>query len=84
MKTETITFLCCMSDRVRNNAETANNDNFKTFVRGLTINSTYSQIKLDFDDYPELKPVAEKLINYLIKSEEAKQNEIKVAIAKEL
>ena len=32
--------------------------------------------------YPELKPVAEKLCKYLVKSEKSKQDEIKLEIVK--
>lgn len=83
MKTSTISFLCKLSDRVYDNAKFASkvcSDN----IRGLSIRTSYSELKIDFDDYPELKQVAEKLLDYLIKSEKSKQNEIKIEIAKQL
>lgn len=84
MKTDKITYLCRLSDRIYNNAEKAKNSIFTKGIKGLVINSNYSNLTIDFDDYPELKPIAEKVINYLIKSEESKQKEVKIAIAKEL
>jgi len=84
MKTNVISYLCSMSDRVSKNAEIAAKENFKKEIRGITIHSSCEQLKIDLDDYPELKPVAEKLLDVLVKSEESKQNEIKVAIVKEL
>lgn len=85
MKTNTISFLCRLSDRIYDNAKKSKAPIFREGVKSLVINSTYSaNLTIDFDDYPELKPVAEKLIDYLIKSEESKQQEIKIAIAKEL
>lgn len=58
--------------------------NFKSEVNTLVIKSSYSELRINFDDYPELKPVAEKLLNYLDKSEKSKQDEIKLEIAKVL
>ena len=84
MKTNTISYLYRLSDRIYDNAKKAENSIFTEEIKGLVINSRYSNLTIDFDDYPELKPVAEKLIDYLIKSKESKQQEIKIAIAKEL
>lgn len=85
METNNILYLCRVSDKIHENAEKAKAPTFREGVKSLTINSTYSaNLVIDFDDYPELKPMAEKIINYLIKSEESKQKEIKIAIAKEL
>lgn len=62
-----------------------NREILKRVCRGIEIKSQYSQVlKIDFIDYPELKPVAEKMLDYIIKSEESKQNEIKIEIAKVL
>lgn len=83
MKTGTISFLCKLSDRIYDNAKYARNI-CSDRLKGLSIRTSYGELKLDFDDYEELKPVAEKLLEYLVKSEESKQNEIKIAIAKEL
>lgn len=84
METSKIKFLCSLSDRIYDNAKKAKNSIFTEGIKGLVINSNYSSLTIDFDDYPELKPIAEKVINYLIKSEESKQKEVKIAIAKEL
>lgn len=84
METSKIEFLCVFSDRLHKNAETANEPAMKEGLRSIAIDSRYSKITIDFDDYPELKPVAEKLLEYLVKSEESKQNEIKIEIAKAL
>lgn len=84
MKTREISFLCKLSDRIYDNTKKAKNPIFTEHIKNLTLYSEYGNLTIDFDDYPELKPVAEKLINYLVKSEESKQQEIKVAIAKEL
>ena len=72
-----------MSDRIYDNAKWAR-DVCSDRLRGLSIRTSYGELKLDFDDYEELKPVAEKLLEYLVKSEESKQNEIKIEIAKVL
>lgn len=82
METRKISFLCRLSDTIYDNAKKARCGNFKAEVNSLVIKSSYSELKINFDDYPELKPVAEKLLNYLDKSEERKQNEVKVEIAR--
>lgn len=82
METSKISFLCRLSDRIYDNAKKAKNGIFQSGVKSIIIKSSYSDLTIDFDDYPELKPVAEKLLNYLDKSEERKQNEIKVEIAR--
>lgn len=84
MKTDKISYLCKLSDKIYDNAKKAKNSIFTEGIKELIVNSRYSNLTIDFDDYPELKPMAEKLINYLIKSEESKQQEIKIAISKEL
>ena len=83
MQTSKISFLCKLSDRIYDNAKYARGV-CSDKLRGLSIRTSYGELKLDFDDYPELKAVAEKLIDYLVKSEESKQNEIKIEIAKVL
>lgn len=82
METSKIGFLCRLSDRIYDNAKKANNGIFKKGIKKITINSEYGNIIIDFDDYPELKPVAEKLCDYLVKSEKSKQDEIKFEIVK--
>lgn len=82
METREIGTLCRLSDRIHDNAEKAENSIFTEKMKELVINSTFSSINIDFNDYPELKPVAEKLCNYLVKSEKSKQNEIKLEIMK--
>ena len=82
METSKISFLCKLSDRIFDNAKKAQKFPV-TELTGLTIRGKYSQtLNVDFDDYPELKPVAEKLLDYIVKSEESKQNEIKIEIAR--
>ena len=82
METSKIGFLCKLSDRVYDNVKKANEPIFKKEMKGITINSSYSHMTIDFDDYPELKVVAEKLCDYLVKSEKSKQDEIKLEIVK--
>lgn len=82
METSKIEFLCVLSDRLYKNADRANEPAMKEGLRSIAIDSRYSKITIDFDDYPELKPVAEKLCDYLVKSEKSKQNEIKLEIVK--
>ena len=82
METSKIGFLCRLSDRVYDNAKTVNAPIFRKEIKGVTINSSYSKVTIDFDDYPELKAVAEKLCDYLVKSEKSKQDEIKLEIVK--
>lgn len=85
MKTNMISYLCRLSDRIYDNVKKSKAPAFREGVKSLTINSTYSaNLTIDFDDYPELKPVAEKLLDYLVKSEKSKQEEIKIEIAKVL
>lgn len=83
METRKISFLCSLSDRIHNNAEKAGVMVGKD-ISQLEIRTSCQRMTIDFDDYPELKPVAEKLLNYLVKCEEPKQNEIKIEIAKVL
>lgn len=80
MKTREIQSLCGLSDRIYDNAEKSKNPIFTEGIKELIINSRYSNLTIDFDDYPELKPVAEKLCDYLVKSEKSKQDEIKLEI----
>ena len=82
METSKIEFLCKLSDRIYDNAKKAENGIFKSGVRDITIKSSYTDLNVNFDDYPELKPVAEKLCNYLVKSEKSKQDKIKLEIVK--
>lgn len=82
METSKIGWLCRLSDRVYDNARKAEGGNFKKEIKGLVIDSRYSNLNIDFDDYPELRPVAEKLCDYLVKSEKSKQDEIKLEIVK--
>ena len=82
METMKISYLCKLSDRVYDNAKKAENSNFGDKLRKITLHSNYGCIEIDFDDYPELKQVGEKLLDYLVKSEKSKQNEIKLEIAK--
>ena len=81
METSKISYLCKLSDRVYDNAKRVN-DKVKDDLRKITLFSGYGSIEIDFDDYPELKQVGEKLLDYLVKSEKSKQNEIKLEIAK--
>lgn len=82
METSKISYLCKLSDRVYDNAKKAKNGNIGGKLRKITLHSDYSSIEIDFDDYPELKKVGEKLADYLVKSEKSKQSEIKLEIAK--
>ena len=84
MNTNEISCLCKLSDRIKDNAETANGPNFRKGIKSLVINANFGHLTIDFDDYPELKQVGEKLLDYLVKSENSKQNEIKIEIAKRL
>lgn len=83
MNTEKIQVLCRLSDRYYNGSRA-----FEKIVpseaKGLKISFSYQTIELDFDDYPELKPLIEKLCDYLVKSEKSKQDEIKLEIVKAL
>lgn len=82
METMKISYLCKLSDRVCDNAKRAENSNFGNGLRKITLHSNCGCIEIDFDDYPELKQVGTKLLDYLVKSEKSKQNEIKLEIAK--
>ena len=50
-------------------------------IRSIVIKSSYSDFVVRIEDYPELKFLAEKLIKYVVKSEQVKQAEIKTEIA---
>ena len=83
MNTDKIQVLCRLSDRYFNTSRA-----FEKIVpseaKGLKICFTYQTIGLDFDDYPELKPLVEKIKDYVLKSENKRQNEIKLEILKVL
>lgn len=83
MNTEKIQVLCRLSDRYYNNSR-----EFEKIVpskaKGLKISFSYQTIELDFDDFPELKPLVEKIRDYILKSENKRQNEIKLEILKVL
>ena len=51
-------------------------------IRSIVIKSPYTDFIVRIEDYPELKSLAEKLIKYVVKSEQAKQAEIKTEISK--
>ena len=83
MDTNKITVLCSKSDRIFENGKFAERmldkiDNIRTIV----IKSSYTDFVVRIEDYPELKSFAEKLIKYVVKSEQVKQAEIKTEIAK--
>lgn len=83
MDTSKITVLCSVSDRIFEKKKKAEKmlENMNE-VNSLRISSSYSEVTVSFDSYPELKPLAEKLLKYIVKSEETKQMEIKTEIAK--
>ena len=81
MKTREITFLCALSDRIYNNARRAEKMDLEG-LRSIRIETTTNSLVLDVGDYPELKPLAEKIFEYVKKSEESKQIEIKTEIGK--
>ena len=83
MDTSKITVLCSVSDRIFEKKKKAEKmlENMNE-VNSLRISSSYSEVMVSFDSYPELKPLAEKLLKYIVKSEETKQMEIKTEIAK--
>lgn len=83
MDTSKITVLCSVSDRIFEKKKKAEKmlENMNE-VNSLRISSSCSEVMVSFDSYPELKPLAEKLLKYIVKSEETKQMEIKTEIAK--
>lgn len=83
MDTSKITTLCSVSDHIFEKKKKAEKmlENMNE-VNSLRISSSYSEVMIRFDSYPELKPLAEKLLKYIVKSEETKQMEIKTEIAK--
>lgn len=80
METNKIKFLCSLSDKLNGNAERVQDKCFIENIKSIEIKSDYRSVIIDFDNYPELKPVAEKLCDYLIKSEKEKQKQIKLDI----
>lgn len=83
MNTSKITTLCNVSDHIFEKKKKAEKmlENMNE-VNSLRINCPYGDVTVSFDSYPELKPLAEKLLKYIVKSEETKQMEIKMEIAK--
>lgn len=84
MDTSKITTLCSVSDRIFEKKRKAERmlENMNE-VNSLKVISSYgNEVTVSFDSYPELKPLAEKLLKYIVKSEETKQMEIKTEIAK--
>ena len=84
MDTSKITVLCSTSERIFSNKRKAEGllGNFDHITSVSVTSSFCPNLVVNFDDYPELKPLAEKLLKYVVKSEEAKQAEIKTEIAK--
>lgn len=83
MNTDKIRVLCRLSDKYYNNRRAFENS-VPSEAKGLKISFSYRIIELDFDDYPELKPLVEKIKDYILKSENERQNEIKLEILKVL
>lgn len=83
MNTDKIHALCRLSDRYYNHGRAFENI-VPSEAKGLKISFSYQTIDLDFDDYPELKPLVEKIKEYVLKSETERQNEIKLEIMKVL
>lgn len=84
MKTSKISFLCRLSERIHDTVLKADMIP-KNEISELEIKTSLNKrIVIDFDIYPELKPVAEKILDIVKKSEESKQNEIKIEMIKEL
>ena len=54
-----------MSANLYNSYVEYDDENFIKSIRSIEIKSSYQNVIIDFDDYPELKPVAEKLCDYL-------------------
>lgn len=85
MDTDKIKSLCRLSDEYYNNYKSfdANKNLITEKAKALKIELPYSTtITLDLDDYPELRPVVGKIKDYVLKSENERQNEIKLAIMK--
>ena len=83
MNTDKINSLCGYSDRCYNNHRTLEQA-VPSEAKSIKISFRYQIIELDFDDYPELKPLVEKIKDYILKSENKRQNEIKLEILKAL
>ena len=83
MDTDKIVVLCRTSDRIFEKKKKAEEliDHVNE-ISSVKLNSPYSELVVSFDDYPELRPIAEKILKYVIKSEETKQMEIKMEVAK--
>lgn len=83
MNTDKIQVLCRLSDRYYN-CRRALEQAVPSEAKSIKISFPYQTIELDFDDYPELKPLVEKIKDYILKSENKRQNEIKLEILKVL
>lgn len=83
MDTDKISVLCSKSDRIFHNGKSAERMLDKIDdIRTIIIKSPGFDFDVRIEDYPELKSLAEKLIKYVVKSEQVKQAEIKTEIAK--
>ena len=83
MDTDKISVLCSKSDRIFQNGKFAERMLDKIDdIRSIVIKSPYADFVVRIEDYLELKSLAEKIIKYVVKSEQVKQAEIKTEIAK--
>lgn len=83
MDTDTLRCLCRLSEKYKSTAESL--EKFETSdSKSLSILFPNKAIDLNFDDYPELKPLVEKIKKYILKSETERQNAIKLEIMKVL
>lgn len=83
MDTNKITMLCSKSDWISENGKSAERMLDKIDdIRTIVIRSSYTDFAVRIEDYPELKSFVEKLIKYVVKSEQVKQAEIKTEITK--
>lgn len=81
METDKIKTLCRLSEKYADDFD-AFESHETSDAKKLTIEFSYRTIILNLDDYPEFRPLVDKIKEYILKSEKERQSEIKLAIMK--
>lgn len=81
METDKIKTLCRLSEKYADDFNAFEN-HITSDAKKLTIEFPYQTIIFNLDDYPEFRPLVDKIKEYILKSEKKRQSEIKLAIMK--
>lgn len=83
MDTSKINFLCSIGDRISDNKKMSENLIIADVTK-LKIETNCKTITLSLSDYPELRPLVDKLKDYIIKSADSHLKDIKLDIMRAL